>query len=124
MYHSGWASPSKSCVDPPGISVALRSNLRERLAAPLDFGLAKVVPVLNNIGDAGATAASTVILEERLTSPGTAVGNDSLHVNIVNGVPPEIPGRKREVRRLSSKVGRRHYVGYLRRITAITRVRT
>ncbi|MGO9085919.1 MAG: protein kinase domain-containing protein [Candidatus Sulfotelmatobacter sp.] len=40
----------------------------------LDFGLAKVVPVLNNVGDAEATAASTVTLEEHLTSPGTAVG--------------------------------------------------
>jgi eukaryotic-like serine/threonine-protein kinase len=32
------------------------------------------VPVLSNVGDAGATAASTVTLEEHLTSPGTAVG--------------------------------------------------
>ncbi|HXW88907.1 MAG TPA: protein kinase, partial [Terriglobales bacterium] len=40
----------------------------------LDFGLAKVTPVLSNVGEAGATAASTVTLEEHLTSPGTAVG--------------------------------------------------
>jgi eukaryotic-like serine/threonine-protein kinase len=40
----------------------------------LDFGLAKVVPVLTNVGDAGATAASTVTLEDHLTSPGQAVG--------------------------------------------------
>jgi eukaryotic-like serine/threonine-protein kinase len=40
----------------------------------LDFGLAKVVPVLSNLGDAEATAASTVTLEEHLTSPGSAVG--------------------------------------------------
>jgi serine/threonine protein kinase len=40
----------------------------------LDFGLAKVVPVLSNLGGAGATAASTITLEEHLTSPGTAVG--------------------------------------------------
>jgi eukaryotic-like serine/threonine-protein kinase len=39
----------------------------------LDFGLAKVVPVLTNVGDACATA-STVTLEEHLTSPGQAVG--------------------------------------------------
>jgi tetratricopeptide (TPR) repeat protein/predicted Ser/Thr protein kinase len=43
-------------------------------AKVLDFGLAKVVPVLRNLGDAGATAASTVTLEEHLTSPGQAVG--------------------------------------------------
>jgi serine/threonine protein kinase/Flp pilus assembly protein TadD len=40
----------------------------------LDFGLAKVVPVLGNLGGAGASAAPTVTLEEHLTSPGTAVG--------------------------------------------------
>jgi eukaryotic-like serine/threonine-protein kinase len=38
----------------------------------LDFGLAKVVPVLTNV--AGATAGSTMTLEEHLTSPGQAVG--------------------------------------------------
>ena len=43
-------------------------------AKVLDFGLAKVVPVLSNVGDACATAASTVTLEEHLTSPGSAVG--------------------------------------------------
>jgi serine/threonine protein kinase len=40
----------------------------------LDFGLAKVVPTVSDIGAAGATAASTVTLEEHLTSPGAAVG--------------------------------------------------
>jgi serine/threonine protein kinase len=40
----------------------------------LDFGLAKVVRVVSNMGDAGATAAPTVTLEENLTSPGAAVG--------------------------------------------------
>jgi Tol biopolymer transport system component len=40
----------------------------------LDFGLAKVTPVLRGIGQAGVTAQSTVTLEEHLTSPGTAVG--------------------------------------------------
>ena len=39
----------------------------------LDFGLAKVTPVLSDKGKAG-TAQSTVTLEEHLTSPGTAVG--------------------------------------------------
>ena len=40
----------------------------------LDFGLAKVMPVLSNVADAGVSAQSTVALEEHLTSPGTAVG--------------------------------------------------
>jgi eukaryotic-like serine/threonine-protein kinase len=40
----------------------------------LDFGLAKVAPVLSNVEAAGDTAQSTVTLEEHLTSPGTAVG--------------------------------------------------
>ncbi|HYL15256.1 MAG TPA: serine/threonine-protein kinase [Terriglobales bacterium] len=40
----------------------------------LDFGLAKVVPVLTNAGEAGAWAQSTVTLEDHLTRPGTAVG--------------------------------------------------
>ena len=39
----------------------------------LDFGLAKVTPVLSDKGKAG-TAESTVTLEEHLTSPGTTVG--------------------------------------------------
>jgi eukaryotic-like serine/threonine-protein kinase len=37
----------------------------------LDFGLAKVVPVISELG--AVTAASTVTLEEHLTSPGQAV---------------------------------------------------
>jgi serine/threonine protein kinase len=40
----------------------------------LDFGLAKVMPVPSTSGEAEATAASTVILEDHLTSPGQAVG--------------------------------------------------
>ena len=40
----------------------------------LDFGLAKVTPVLSDMGKGGVTAQSTVTLEEHLTSPGTAVG--------------------------------------------------
>ena len=39
----------------------------------LDFGLAKVTPVLSDLGKE-RTAQSTVTLEEHLTSPGTAVG--------------------------------------------------
>ena len=43
-------------------------------AKVLDFGLAKLVPSLSEAGGSGATAASTVTLEEHLTSSGQAVG--------------------------------------------------
>src|SRR5579863_8980634 len=56
-------------IKPANIFVTKRGH-----AKVLDFGLAKVVPILSGVGDAGATAASTVTLEEHLTSPGQAVG--------------------------------------------------
>ncbi|MFZ0294316.1 MAG: protein kinase, partial [Candidatus Sulfotelmatobacter sp.] len=43
-------------------------------AKMLDFGLAKVTPVLSKAEAVAVTAQSTVTLEEHLTSPGTALG--------------------------------------------------
>jgi serine/threonine protein kinase/Tfp pilus assembly protein PilF len=56
-------------IKPANIFVTKRGH-----AKVLDFGLAKVTPVLGNVGPNEVAAQSTLTIEEQLTSPGDAVG--------------------------------------------------